>query len=414
MAARRYKVRIPADLKPVTTVVTADEVPPARAGLAPSDVREIAEALEGVYRSGAYPGVSFCLRRHGEIVLHRAYGHARGNGPDDPLDAPKALLKPQTPVCLFSASKAVTAILVHLLAEEGGVELDAPVARYLPAFAQAGKRNTTVADVLAHRGRFPTIDLPKDQRRVEVLEDWDRVIDLICRAPPSRSTQMAYHAITGGFILGEVIQRVTGRPVSEYLDRKLRQPLGMRHFTYGLPKAERASVALNYAAGAKVRFPISTVAERALIVPFEDVVAASNTESFMDAVIPAGNVYATAEETSRFFQMLLDGGIWQGRRLMKPQTVARAIAPRSRVDFDRTLLIPMRYSEGMMLGLNPAGLYGPMTASAFGHLGFMSILGWADSERAIACALLTTGKAILGTHLIALAKLLTAISQRCA
>jgi CubicO group peptidase (beta-lactamase class C family) len=173
-------------------------------------------------------------------------------------------------------------------------------------------------------------------------------------------------------------------------------------------------VALNYAAGAKVRFPLSTVAERALIVPFEDVVAASNTDTFMDAVIPAGNIYATAEETSRFFQMLLDGGVWRGRRLLKSQTVARLIAPRGGVSYDRTLVIPMRYSEGMMLGINPAGLYGPMTTSAFGHLGFMNILGWADTERDISCGLLTTGKAILGTHLIALARLLTVISRRCA
>jgi CubicO group peptidase (beta-lactamase class C family) len=414
VALRRYKVRVPRDLESVTTIVAADEVAPVKAGLVAVDVREIAGALQGLYESGAYPGVSFCLRRHGEIVLHRALGHASGNGPNESPDASKTLLRPTTPICLFSASKAVTATLVHLLAEDGGIDLDQTVAHYLPAFAQAGKRATTIADVLAHRGRFPTIDLPKPERRVEILQDWNRVVDLICRAPPTPSSHMAYHAITGGFILGELIRRVTGRPVAEYLDRKIRQPLGMRHFTYGLAKADRRDVAVNYAAGTKVRFPISTIAERALIVPFEDVVDASNTGAFMDAVIPAGNLYATAEETSRFFQMLLDGGVWRGKRVLKPQTVARLVAPRGRLSVDRTLVIPMRYSEGMMLGLNPAGLYGPMTGSAFGHLGFMSILGWADPERDISCGLLTTGKAILGTHLIALAKLLTAISRRCA
>jgi CubicO group peptidase (beta-lactamase class C family) len=413
MALKRYKVRVPRGLEAVETIARVDEVPPARAGLATGDVREIGDALQDLYRSGAYPGVALCLRRHGEIVMHRAYGHARGNGPNDPADSPKSLLRLDTPICLFSASKAVTATLVHQLAEDGAVELDRPVAHYLPAFAQAGKSRTTLADVLSHRGRFPTIELPKPERNVKVLEDWDRIVDLICRAPPTKSTHMAYHAITGGFILAEVIQRVTGRPVSEYLDEKIRRPLGMRHFTYGLAKSDRADAAVNYAAGAKVRFPLSTIAERALIVPFEEVVEASNTATFMDAVIPAGNLYATAEETSRFFQMLLDGGIWRGQRLMKPQTVARLVAPRGRLSFDRTLVIPMRYSEGMMLGINPAGLYGPMTGNAYGHLGFMSILGWADPDRGISCGLLTTGKAILGTHLIALAKLLTSISRRC-
>ena len=222
-----------------------------------------------------------------------------------------------------------------------------------------------------------------------------------------------YHAITGGFILAEIVQRVSGRPLREVLDREFRQPLGMTHFTYGLPERHRDRVALNYVAGPPVRFPVSRLVERALLAPFDQVVAASNSQTFMEAVIPAGNLYATAEELSRFFQMLLDGGVWQGRRLFKEETVARAVAPRGRMTVDRMLMVPMRYSEGMMLGADPFGLYGPDTAQAFGHLGFINIFGWADPRREIAAALLTTGKAILGRHLVALGKLMATIARRC-
>ena len=409
----KYKVRVPATLEGVTAIATVSEQPAGAGGLKADDVEAIWQAVEGLYRSRAYPGISICLRRRGEIVLNRSLGHARGNGPRDAATVPKQPLTPTTPICLFSASKAVTAVLIHKLAEEGAIDLDQRVAHYIPGFGRAGKSATTIADVLAHRGGFPTIELAPHERKVELLNDWDRVVELICKAPPSHTRRMAYHAITGGFILAEILQRVTGDSLQHYLDARIRKPLGLKHFSYGLPKRYRRDVALNYSAGAPVLFPVSKVAERVLLVPFEDVVDASNTEAFMNAVIPAGNLYATADETSRFFQMLLDGGEWQGRRVLERATVARAIKPVGRINFDRSMLIPMRYSEGMMLGVNPAGLYGPFTHNAFGHLGFMNVLGWADPDRDISAAILTTGKAIVGTHLVALAKLLNEICQRC-
>jgi len=76
-------------------------------------------------------------------------------------------------------------------------------------------------------------------------------------------------------------------------------------------------------------------------------------------------------------------------------------------------MIPMRYSEGLMLGARPFGLFGPNTAQAYGHLGFMNILGWADPQREIAAALLTTGKAVMGSHLVALSSLLSTLAKRC-
>jgi CubicO group peptidase (beta-lactamase class C family) len=413
LAFQRTRVPVPRDLCEITSIDREGEMFPPSAGLAAEDVHEICNALQALYRSGAYPAVSLCLRRRGRVVLNRSIGHIYGGGPRDGRDAPRMLLTPDLPVCLFSASKAVTAMLVHKLAEDGGIDLDVPVKHYLPQFGQEGKHLITVADVLSHRGGFPSIDLPKAERRVEILEDWDRIIDLICRAPQTHSRQMAYHAITGGFILAEVIQRVTGQSLREYHDRQLRQPLGMRHFTYGLPPQYRDRVALNYLAGMPVRFPVSTLIERALMAPVEHVVEASNSTTFMDAVIPAGNIYSSAEELSRFFQMLLDGGVWNGKRLFKEQTVARAVAPRGRMTLDRMLMIPMRYSEGMMLGADPAGLYGPDTAQVYGHLGFLNILGWADPQREVSAALLTTGKAVLGNHLLPLVKLMTAIARRC-
>ncbi|MBO9469366.1 beta-lactamase family protein [Endozoicomonas sp. G2_2] len=398
----------------VTGIDTAAERRPAEAGLSAAAVDAIWGGVEGLYRSGAYPAVSFCLRRRGAIVLNRSIGYARGGGPGEPRSAGARLAEPDTPICLFSASKAITAILVHKLAEEGGVDLDARVSHYLPEFTGGGKDRTTIAQVLSHRGGFPMFNVEGTDSGPETLLDWDRCIRLICEAPAEKGgKRLAYHAITGGFILAEVIQRVTGMSFRDYLDTRLRKPLGMRYFTYGLDRRSRGRVAHNYVAGQPVRFPISVLAKKALSADFAEVVDVSNRDYFMDAVVPAGNLYSTAEELSRFYQMMLDGGMYEGRQILAPETIRRAIKPAQRLRFDHTLKIPMRYSEGLMLGVNPFGLYGPMTGAAYGHLGFMNILGWADPSRDLSASLLVTGKAILGGHLLALGQLLSTISWQC-
>ena len=398
----------------ITAVDAATEVAPQAAGLTASAVDSIWSSVEALYRTGAYPAVTFCLRRRGEIVLNRSIGYAQGGGPGESRGPHARLAEPDTPVCLFSASKAITAMLVHKLAEEGGIDLDDRVCRYLPEFTGGGKDRTTIAQVLSHRGGFPMFDVDATDKGPETLLDWDRCIELICAAPAEKGgKRLAYHAITGGFILAEVIQRVTGMAFTDYLDTRFRQPLGMRYFTFGLESASRARVARNYVAGQPVRFPISLLAKQALSADFAEVVDVSNRDYFMDAVVPAGNLYSTAEELSRFYQMMLDGGVYEGRQIMAPATIRRAIKPAVRLRYDHTLKIPMRYSEGMMLGVNPFGLYGPMTGNAYGHLGFMNILGWADPDRDIAASLMVTGKAILGGHLLALGQLLSTLSWQC-
>lgn len=401
-------------LAPVTGIDVQREVAPPLAGLSKGAVDSIWSGVESLYRSGAYPAITFCLRRRGQLLLNRSLGYRRGGGPDESRSAAAQLATPDTPICLFSASKAITALLIHKLAEEGGVDLDAPVSRYLPAFSGGGKDDTTIAEVLAHHGGFPMFNIDRRRTAPETLTDWDECLRLICDAPAEQGgARMAYHAITGGFILGEIIRRVTGAPLTDYLDSRFRQPLGMRYFTYGLEPASRAQVADNYVAGQPVRFPLSMIARRALSVDFDEVVAISNSDYFMDAVIPSGNLFATAEELSRFYQMLLDDGVYRGRRIMRADTIARAIRPACRLRFDHTLKMPMRYSEGLMLGADPVGLYGPMTGRAYGHLGFMNILGWADPQREISVGLLVTGKAILGGHLVPLAQALTTIAWQC-
>lgn len=411
-SSRDRKVTVPRDLSTVCAIDEA-EAPAAQAGLSDAAVRRVWSAVEALYRSGAYPAVSFCLQRRGQMVLNRSLGHAQGNSPGNPAEMPRRQATTDMPIMVSSASKAITAALVHLLAEEGGIQLDRPVAHYLPAFGARGKQHITIAEILSHRGGIPFVPAQKYGNGIAVLADWDRCLALLYAAEPVHAGRPAYHAFSSGFVLGEIIQRVTGRPLRDYLDRRLRQPLGMRHFTYGLPAEHRHATAQQCAAGAAVRFPVSALLKRLLMGSFEAVVEAQNSEAAMNSVLPSGNLFATAAELTRFYQLLLDKGVYQGRQVMQAQTVARLIRPVGRTALDRTLMLPMRYSEGLILGADPYGMYGPRTGRAYGHLGFTNILAWADPDRAIACSLIVTGKAILGAHLRPFFGLLNSIAREC-
>ena len=405
-------ISVPTDLSAVTTYDPAREADPADGDMSRADVAAIWKSVEDLYRTGIMPGISLCLRRHGHVMINRAIGHSHGNGPGDPPDTPKRLMTPETPVCQYSASKAVTAMMIHLLAEQEEISLSDPIARYIPEFAANGKQDTTIYQLISHHGGIP---LPPPDADPEILFDPDAFIKMICDLKPaSRGGQrMAYHAVTGGAILGEIIRRVSGLNLADFLDQNVRQPLGFRHFTFGADESDIARIATNHDTGPPLLYPVSAIAKRALTITWAEVVAIANKPGFYRTLIPAANLVATADEMSQFFQLLLNGGALNGLQLFKPATVRQAISESGRMWFDGTMVIPMRYSAGFMLGASPVGLWGPYCESAYGHVGFINIFCWADPERDIAVSLQTTGKCLIGPHLPALVRFLFTVGRRC-
>lgn len=403
---------VPADLASVTTVDFDRETAPQAAGFRDGQVEAIWAAVEGLYKTGISPAITFCLRREGKIVINRAIGHASGNGPDDRAGTPKVLATPDTPVCLFSASKSITAMLIHLLDERGEIDLLDPISHYIPEYGVNGKKNATIYHLLSHRGGIPKLSGDFDP---EMLYDLDAIMAELCAARPVSPSghRVAYHAITAGYIFGEIIERVTGMSVREFLREAVGEPMGMRFFNYGLPEQERPLAAKNYNTGFKPVGPANMYIQNILGGDLELAVNMTNDPRFMDTICPAGNIYSTAEEAGRFFQMLLDGGRYGDKQIFKPMTIKRALIEVGKPELDRSLLIPMRYSMGMMLGNSPVGMYGPMTRKAFGHLGLTNIFCWADPQRDTSVSLLTTGKPLVGTHVAALGKLLFTLSTQC-
>jgi len=409
---RGWHVSVPHDLATLTHIDHAAECDPREVEMTQGGVDSIWAAVEQLYRSGLQPAITLVIRRHGRIVVKRALGAASGNTPGD--SGPLLPLDADAPICLFSASKAVSALLAHKLIEDGELRMKDRIADYIPEFAAQGKGAVTVRQLLAHRAGIP--DIPHIDPKPELLQDWDEIVRLLCAAKPfdSNFDAQAYHALTAGFIVGELVRRISGRELPELLREWVAEPLRCRYMTYGLSPALRAQSPRNVCTGIPAVWPLSMIARHVLGVPFEAAVEASNADAFYDSVVPAGNIWASADDTSRVFQMLLNRGTLDGVQVFKPETVTEMIRPVGRpFQFDRTLGIPIRFSPGFMLGGSPVGLYGLNSRHAYGHLGFMTVLCWADPLRDISVALLNTGKSVSPAGLLRVMQVVGAIGKAC-
>jgi CubicO group peptidase (beta-lactamase class C family) len=398
---------------PAEVTRVAAEADPGAGDLGRDDIEDIWRAVVRLYQTGLHPAIGLCLRRRGQVVLDRAIGHARGNGPDDPPGATLLPASPETLFNLFSASKAVTAMLVHLLDEQGKVHLDDPVAEFVPEFGAGGKDWVTLRHVLTHRAGLPS--MPPHAVPERLLSDPDLLFRLICDAAPIKpfGRHLGYHAITGGAIIGEVVRRVTGKDIRRFLREAVLDPLGFRHLSYGVRPEEVGLVAQNAATGPAAPPPYSWMLRRALGVGVREAVALSNDQRFLTAIVPSGNIIATANEASRYFELLLRNGELDGVRVFERRTVRRAIAEQSYLEVDSIMAMPVRYGMGFMLGGRWMSPFGSDTHRAFGHIGFTVSVAWADPERDIAVALLTSGKPFITPGQLRWLDVVQTIAKRC-
>jgi CubicO group peptidase (beta-lactamase class C family) len=387
------RARIPRDVDSVTTV--GEEGDPADAGMTAENVERIWRDAVSWYRSGVHPALQLCVRRDGIVVIDRALGHARGNGPADPADVEREPATPETPFLVYSASKAITAFVVHMLHERGALDIGLPVADYIPGYERHDKGEITVGHVLAHRAGVP--NLPREAMDLERIGDREFLCDILCDARPfaKAGRMLAYHAVSGGFILGEIVHRVTGKDIRQVLAQEILEPLGFRWTNYGVDPADLDRVALNYVTGPITLPPLSNLLTRALGSPLDELVEATNDPRFLTAIVPAASTVTTANEISRFYELMRRGGELDGVRVMRPETIRHALTEQSHLEVDLSLAFPTRFGYGLMLGARVLSLYGRDTQHAFGHLGFTNMLAWADPQRALACAVLTNGKPII-------------------
>jgi CubicO group peptidase (beta-lactamase class C family) len=331
----------------------------------PGDITaRLAPALALVRERGC--PAQICVIASGQVAADQAFG-----------------CQPDALFFLFSAGKPLVALAVHMLAERGALALDDPVARYWPAFGQRGKDAITIRQVLQHRGGLPvarTVALD-----ALTMTNWDACVRAIERARPAYPPGQvpAYHVLSYGFILGELVHRVTDVSIRDFVHAELLSPLGLRDTYVGLPREL-------WARHVPVRGRGAAELATQLVI---------NRRATRQAVIPAASVSSTARDLARLYQALLNGGELGGARVLRAQTIRQATRASSDGETDQLLKLPVRWSEGFQLGGERKGSGrigggpGPMGAlasrTAFGHNGSYVCLGWADPERQVAVGYLT-------------------------
>ena len=305
----------------------------------------------------------------------------------------------------FSTTKGVASTALHVLADRGEVDYDAPVAVYWPEFAQNAKGAVTVRHVLTHSAGLHRIRSVIDH--AERMLDWEYMVEALARAAPAYQpgTASGYHALTYGWLVGEIVRRVSGRPLPEFVAGEIAGPLGLDGLYVGCPPPERHRVAplvpmgrprllpgplhgVEKAVGRQVgrlmslvRAPVNprrivnTLAPRGI----EDVLWDA---SVMDAAIPAANGFLTARSLARMYAVLAGRGTLDGVRLLSPGTVEK-ISEVQTTERDRVLVARMRWRLGYHGAFTTRGL----NRSGFGHFGFGGSGGWADPERDLAVAM---------------------------
>jgi CubicO group peptidase (beta-lactamase class C family) len=312
----------------------------------------------------------------------------------------------------FSTSKGVAATLLHQLVAAGDVQYDKPVRHYWPEFAARGKGNITVEDLLTHRAGMHNIrDLGL---HFDDLHDWDTVTRKLAGAPAEpRDNHSIYHALTFGWLVGEIIRRVTGEPFAERVQSALATPLNADGLFIGVPSAEHHRVAdllMGRAPDAPRRKPgagkraqkalqrelfrnISRLArvglapdfsafEKSVAVPGFN--AARLTEPRqLSAAMPAFNGAFTARSLARLYAALANDGELDGQRILAPG-IAASLGEQKVSTLDRSLYTPMRWRLGYH---QPFVLRRRRPRQAFGHFGFGGSGAWADPARKLSVAL---------------------------
>jgi CubicO group peptidase (beta-lactamase class C family) len=296
-----------------------------------------------------------------------------------------------------SATKGVAAAVLLLLRQRGELDLDAPVGEYWPEFKAHGKERLLVRHVLNHRAGVPALDRPLSPE--EALDPFRGPEAVAAQAPAwEPGTDHGYHALTYGWLLDELVRRVTGRWAGEWLAAEVAGPLGL-DLWLGLPGSEADRVGRSGrvegpepVGGLRSR-PKRSVTEAyddpdsltrrafAAITPFPD----QNDPAYRAAALPATNGIATADGLARFYAALI--GEVDGVRLFTPETVELARAQES-AGPDRVLVVGTRFGLGYMLHGSASPLLGP---GSFGHPGRGGALGFADPESGIALGYVTNG-----------------------
>jgi CubicO group peptidase (beta-lactamase class C family) len=346
----------------------------------------IRTAFEANLASGEDVGASFCATLEGETVADLWGGWA-----DEARTRP---WERDTIVNVYSTTKTMTALTALLLADRGVLDFDAPVARYWPEFAANGKERIKVRHVMSHAAGLSGW---KEPIRREDIYDWDKVTALLAAQAPfwEPGTACGYHAITQGFLVGEVVRRITGRSLGTVFREEIAEPLGA-DFHIGLPESEDGRVAdlIPPPAGASIEDTAASelaknMATNPGINPLD-----TRTRAWRAAEIPAAGGHGNARSIAEVHALLANGGIAKGKRLMSEAGCRKALELQIE-GTDLALGVPARYGMGFGLPSEFLPMPNPNTLFWGGYGGSLAIIDM-DARVSLGYAMNKMGRTTTG------------------
>ena len=358
-------------------------------GLCEPRFERVQEAFESNFREHDEIGAAVAVAVDGELVVD-LWGGFQDAAKTTPWTR-------DTIVNVWSIGKAITAICLLQLVDRGQVELDAPVARYWPEFANAGKAGVTVRTLMAHKAGLQAVAKPLPPGYN--LTNWEGMCDALAAQEPwwDPGTNFGYHTNTYGFLLGEIVRRVDGRTIDRYLQEEITGPLGVDfHFGFGPELDLRVADWVPY-----VRSPEENTDRPWLEVDPKTVTgvelgrllayrnppakpdAGTNSREWRASVYPSTSGHANARAVATIFGALsTENGSWHGQHILDPAIRDDAIQIHADGE-DAVLGRPNRFGLGFQLtnpGIRPLGT-GPRS---FGHYGNGAVLGFADPDGHVA------------------------------
>lgn len=358
------------------------------------DFRKAAEVFRKQIPVSKPGGAALCVYHRGECVIDVWAGTKDDQGTPWEKD---------TVSVSYSTTKGVVSTAMHILVDKGLADYEDPVCRYWPEFARAGKESITIRQLMCHEAGLWAIR--RMIERADQMLDWDYMISVLASAQPIHEPGKAhgYHGLTYGWLVGEVIQCITGKKLSDVIQEEIAGPLELDGLYIGLPKEEFHRRAFLVGTGVHDRSKSKLFTEDNVVRMFRAnsavvklislkainlynaVEALSpkgmlnfdfNSEEVVSASIPAANGMFTARSLAKMYAMMANGGELNGVKLLSGKTLARACTIQNK-NLDAVVPVPMRWR----MGYHQPFALGVKIRKGFGHFGFGGSGGWADPVR---------------------------------
>jgi len=361
-------------------------VEPASIGMKASKLDSVIERFKQQYANGAFPGGQLVVRRKGKVAVNEAIGVARGFRPDE--STPSLETRSETLFPVYSTGKPLAAVAVAILEDKGQLDIRAPIADIFPEFGKNGKGEITTLDVLTHRsgvllqhltGKFEVWNNKKEMQK-----------QLADAVPVYKRGTLAYQPSEFGWILSEIVSRVDGRQLADYIEQEISTPLKLPDLKFGKQDHEYASIARSYWQG-KDRVMVAgvNVADN-----YENY---ANDALFFNPRNPSFTLITNAASLAAFYEFLVGGGITHTGSRLVSENVLRQYTTRQLFGWDRSVRTFLSLGKGFITGSLTPSAYGWWnTSRCFGHAGVFSCLAFGDYDTEISVAIITNGNRGMG------------------